>query len=88
MRDWIRRALTRTVTLPTKGKRGKKTEKVQVAPSGRLVYGAALALVFFAGMAGLQIAHLIVLREWNEGLWAAIAGMVGLIVGFFFGGRT
>lgn len=82
----IRRLLTRTVIIPTR-KKGKQTKKVQVAPNKKLVYGCALALVFFVGMVGLQIAHLLILHEWNEGLWAAITGMVGLIVGFFFGGR-
>lgn len=86
MLNLIRRLLTRTVILPAR-KRGKQTRKVQITPNEKLVYGCALALVFFVGMVSLQIAHLLVLREWNEGLWAAIAGMVGLIIGFFFGGR-
>lgn len=84
----IRRMFTRTVVVNRGRKYAKKTIKRQLAPNETLVYGVALSLVFFGGLVGLQLVHLVVMKEWNENIWASITGMTGLIVGFFFAGRA
>jgi len=87
MRDWIRRALTRTVTVRSKGK-GKQTEKYQLPPPEALVWGVVLAIIFFCGFCALQIVHMLAFRSWNSEVWAGMMLIVGIILGAFFGGRA
>lgn len=84
MRDLMRRALTRTVVLPMKGKRGKQTVKVQLPPGEALVWGCVLLLVFFVALVLLQIAHLLIMRAWNDAVWAGLTLLLGVFVGAFF----
>lgn len=86
MLNWIRKALTRTVILSTQGKRDKQTEKLQLPPSEKLVFGFVTALIFLALLVSLQIVHMALIHTWNEKLGITITGMVMLIIGFFFGG--
>ena len=88
MRDWIRRALTRTVTLQTRGKRAKQAEKVQLPPPEALVWGVLLAIIFFCGFCALQIIHMLKFGAWNSEVWAGMMLIVGIILGAFFGGRA
>ena len=82
MRRWIRRALTKTVSV--KGPRGT-TRKVEVEPSETLVYGVTFATASLLALTSLQIAHLAVLGRWNSEIFAAITGLIGTIMGVFFG---
>lgn len=87
MKGWIRRALTRTIIMPTRG-RGKQAEKYQLPPPEALVWGVVLAIVFFCGFCALQIIHMLAFGSWNSEVWAGIMLIVGIILGAFFGGRA
>ena len=87
MRDWVRRALTRTFILPTKG-RGKQVKKYQLPPSEALVWGCVILLIFFTALIALQALHLIVTGKFSAEVWGGIMTLIGVFVGAFFGGRA
>lgn len=80
MKALIRKALTGTV-------RVKKGE-MELPPSDRLVYGVSFAIYALLGLVGLQIAHLIVLRSWNNEVFTVISGLIGTITGILIGQRA
>jgi len=85
MRTWIRRALTKT--LKVKGPRGS-TRNIEVHPSERLVYGVYFSIIALVSLAGLQIAHLVVIGQWSDEVFAAITLVIGTILGAFFGRKS
>ena len=86
MRGWIKKALTRTLTV--KGPRGKMEKKIEVEPSSRLVYAMTFSVYALLSLVALQIAHLIVLREWNSEIFAATTGLIGTISGILIAQRS
>jgi len=84
MQKWVKKALTRRAL--ASGPRGSAM-LVEVEPSDKLVYGVTFAIVSLASFTALQIAYLVILKEWNSEIFAAITGLVGTIVGVFFGKR-
>jgi len=76
----IRKALTRTVRV--------KKREMEIPPSDRLVYGVSFAIYALFGLVGLQIAHLIVLRSWNNEVFTVISGLIGTITGILIGQRA
>lgn len=85
LRGWIVRALMR-VEYRRVG-RGKKFEKVELPPSERLVYGLYFAFVALILLVGLELAHIVFLRSFNEGVFAAITGIIGTISGIFLSAK-
>ena len=86
MLDWIRRALTKRVFKQQSVSRAVRME--EVPPSEKLVIGIIFAIVALIGLIALQIAYLVVLKEWNSEVFAAITGLIGTIVGLFVGSKT
>jgi positive regulator of sigma E activity len=82
---WIRRVLTKEVSEFERFGRGKKSRRVQVLPSEKLVLGVAFAIVALLCLVILEVAYLIVMRTWSSEIFAVISGLIGTIVGVFFG---
>jgi len=80
MRGFIKRALTRTVTV--KGPRGK-TQRVEVPPNRKLIYAVYFSIAMVTCLTALEIVHLLVLGMWNSEVFSAIAGLIGTITGIF-----
>jgi hypothetical protein len=85
MRDWIKKALTKTVQ--RKGSRGK-TEIIVVQPNEKLVLGVKFAIGMTVCLSALEIAHMAFLGSWNSEVFAAITGLSGTIMGIFVGQKT
>lgn len=85
MRDWIKKALTKTVQ--RKGSRGK-TEIIVVQPNEKLVLGVKFAIGMTICLSALEIAHMAFLGSWNSEIFAAITGLSGTIMGIFVGQKT
>lgn len=85
MRDWIKKALTKTVQ--RKGSRGK-TEIIVVQPNEKLVLGVKFAIGMTICLSALEIAHMAFLGSWNSEVFAAITGLSGTIMGIFVGQKT
>lgn len=83
MRDWIRRALTRSRLL-RHGKL-KKLERVEEPPSERVVLAVQFCMVAAAGLSAIEVAHILALRSWNPEVFVAITGLIGTITGVFLG---
>lgn len=79
MRSWIRRALTRKVSV----KRGRGEQIIEIPPDERLLYAVYFSLGMVACLSGLEAVHLIVLGTWNSEVFTVIAGLVGNITGIF-----
>jgi len=85
MKDWIKRSLTRKVSV--KGpRRGEMI--IEVEPSERLVYGITFAIVALAALTAIQVAHIIVLKELNSEIISTMTLLIGTIIGVFFGKKT
>ncbi len=80
---WLRRLLTRrTVSEVGASRRVRVAEDV---PSDRFVLIVALMIIFFAGLVGLEVAHMLVFGAWNEAIFNGVMLIVGTIVGAVWG---
>jgi len=82
MKDWIKKALTRTVA--RKGSRGK-TEIIVVEPNEKLVYVVKFAIGMTVCLSVLEVAHLAFLGSWNSEIFAAVTGLIGTVSGVLIG---
>jgi hypothetical protein len=85
MRDWIKRALTKTIE--RKGSRGK-TEVIVVQPNEKLVLGVKFAIGMTVCLSALEIGHMAFLGAWNSEVFAAITGLIGTVSGVLIGQRA
>lgn len=86
LKKWIRRALTRTeVQLVGKG---KKTRKVELLPSERLVYGLYFAFLALIALTILEALHIVILKTFNSEIFACITTIIGTILGVFISQKT
>jgi hypothetical protein len=76
--NWIKKALTRRITVKV-GRR--RHTKVELEPSTRLIYSMYFAITAIIGLVALEIAHMAFLGSWNSEIFAAISGLIGTIVG-------
>lgn len=83
LRNYIRGRLTRRRVASVGSDR--KVRMVEEAPSDRFVLIIALMIVFFAGLIGLEIAHMLLMGTWNEIVFNGIMLIVGTIVGAVWG---
>jgi len=82
-RSLLRRALTRRELW-----RLSPVRKVRIreeAPTDRFVLIIALMVIFFVGLAALEIVHMVLLGTWNEVVFNGIMLVVGTIVGAVWG---
>ena len=83
MLKWLRKALIkRVVDYTGSDRRVRVTEE---EPSERFVLVVALMIVFFVGLLILEVAHIILLKTWNEAIFNGVMLIVGTIVGALFG---
>ena len=82
MTDFIKKALTRTVSV--KGARGQ-TKEVEVPPSQRLVLGVQFAIIAMLCLTALEIVYILVVNAFSSEIFAAVTLVVGTILGAFFG---
>ena len=85
MRDWIKKALTKTVQ--RKGSRGK-TEIIVVQPNEKLVLGVKFAIGMTICLSALEVAHMAFLGSWNSEVFAGITGLIGTISGILISQKT
>lgn len=81
--DWLREKLTmRSVSEAGEARKVRVTEDV---PGDRFVLIVALMIIFFAGLVGLEIVHMVVFGAWNESVFNGVMLIVGTIVGAVWG---
>lgn len=83
IRDLVRRGLTRTrVAEASPGRRVRVSEE---APTDRFVLIIVLMVIFFVGLVGLELVHMLLLGSWNDIVFNGIMLIVGTIVGAVWG---
>ena len=85
MKDFMKKALTRTVTV--KGSRGR-SQQVEVPPNQKLLYGIYFAIASLVCLTILEATYIVILRSFSSEIFAAITLIVGTIVGAFFGQKA
>lgn len=83
LRSLLRRGLTRMVV--REGSASRRVLVQEDVPSERFTLIVALMIVFFAGLVGLEIAHMLLMGSWNEVAFNGIMLVVGTIVGAVWG---
>lgn len=86
MRKLIEKVFSRT-ELRRKG-RGRKLEKVTVAPSERFVYVMMFCVVALVMLTILEVTHLVFVGVWNSEIFSAITTLIGAIIGAFIGAKA
>ena len=84
MKRWIKRALTKKLTV--KGPRG--TRHIEVEPTKNILYLITFSIYALIGLMALQIFHMIWFRSWNSELFSAISGLIGTVTGIFISQKT
>jgi len=79
MRDFIKRALTRRISI--RGSRRGILREIEVEPSDRLVYGMYFATASLCTLTLLEVTYLVVLHTFSSEIFSAITGLIGTIVG-------
>jgi len=86
LKDAIRTALTEKVMI-RKGA-GRRLKVESVPPSERLVLLVQFTMVTITALTALELVHLFVLGKWNPEIFATMTGLVGTIIGVFFGKKA
>lgn len=86
MTDWLKKALTKKITIKTTTKRKPKT--ITVEPSRRLVYALKFSIAMTVCLTILQTAHMAFLGRWNSEIFAAITALTGTITGILITQKT
>jgi len=84
MRSWIRRALTRKISV----KRGRGQQIIEIPPSERLVLGVKFAMGMTVCLSALEVAHMALLGSWSSEIFSAITGLIGTISGIVVSQKT
>ncbi|MDH5440571.1 MAG: hypothetical protein OEZ48_01330 [Candidatus Bathyarchaeota archaeon] len=86
MKEWIRKALTKTVW--TKHGKRRELKLSREPPSERLVMITEFSIAAIVALTVIEVVHIFVLRSWNSEVFAAITGLIGSITGLFVGAKT
>ena len=81
--DWLREKLTRSSV--SEAGEARKVRVTEDVPGDRFVLIVALMIIFFAGLVGLEIVHMVVFGAWNESVFNGVMLIVGTIVGAVWG---
>jgi len=81
MRDLIKKALTRRISV--KG----RSKQIELEPSKKLVYGMYFAIAALISLTALETTYILVLRSFSNEIFATITLLIGTILGSFFGQR-
>jgi hypothetical protein len=80
MSDWVKRVLSRRVSV--------KGKKIIELPNEKLVYAVKFALGMTACLSALEIASMAFLHSWNSEVFAVVAGLVGTVTGIIIGQKS
>ena len=83
----IRRGATRRKVTETDGS-GRRVRVQEEIPSDRFVLIVGLMVLFFVGLVGLEIVHMVWMGSWNDVIFNGIMLVVGTIVGAVWGKST
>jgi len=83
LKAFVKRALTRQVV--ESGSESRRVRIQEEEPSDRFVLVVGLMIVFFLGLLGLELVHMLLLGTWNEVIFNGIMLVVGTIVGAIWG---
>jgi hypothetical protein len=83
--DWIRKALTRTVS--HKGPRGK-LQVILVEPDEKLVLLVKFALGMTVCLSALEVASIVFLGKFSSEVFSAITGLIGTVTGVLISHRS
>ncbi len=81
--DWLKRALTKKSIV--KGGTTRRVRVQEAVPSDSYVLIIGLMVLFFVGLVGLEIVHMIWMGTWNDVIFNGIMLVVGTIVGAVWG---
>ena len=84
MFNWLRKALTKQ-RIEARDSSDRRVIVSEEPPPERFVLVVALMIVFFVGLLILEVAHIILLKTWNEAVFNGVMLVVGTIVGALFG---
>ena len=87
LRKWLRKILTKTVTVQTDIHR-KKVKRAQIPPNEKLVYSIYFAMMALGCLTLLEVTYMIVFRQFNSEIFSAITGLSGTILGVFLGTKA
>ena len=79
MTDWLKKALTKKITIKTTQKHKPKTITIQ--PNPKLIIGIKFTIATTITLTILQIAHMTILHKWNSEIFSAITATTGTITG-------
>jgi len=88
MWSWIKRLIKRGTTKRMVKETDGKSRRVRVQdepPSDRFVLIIGLMVLFFVGLVGLEIVHMMWMGSWNDVIFNGIMLVVGTIVGAVWG---
>ena len=80
----IRRGTTTRIVTETDGK-GRRVRVQEEPASERFVLIVGLMVLFFVGLVGLEIVHMVWMGSWNDVIFNGIMLVVGTIVGAIWG---
>jgi hypothetical protein len=84
--SWLRRALIRRRVVED-GSAVRRVRVQEELPSDRFVLSIWLMILFFAGLVGLELVHILVFGEWNQAIFDGIMLIIGALLGSLFGYR-
>ena len=83
MFDWLRKALIiRRVAAVGVDRRVRYREE---EPTERFILIIQLMIIFFAGLIGLEMVHMVIMGSWNDVIFNGVMLVVGTIVGAIWG---
>jgi len=89
MFDWLKTGLRRKTKDPNVDRRIRVDgEEGEDEGNERFVLIIQLMVVFFLGLLGLEIVHMLVLGTWNELIYNGIMLVVGSIIGAIWGNNV
>jgi len=84
--SWLRKALTKR-KMVADDSAARRVRAMEELPSDRFVLSIWLMILFFAGLVGLELVHMLVFGEWNPAIFDGIMLIVGALLGSLFGYR-
>lgn len=86
--NWLRKALTRKVTVLDESGKGRKAKVVVVEPNEKLVYGVLFAIGAMGSLSVIEVGSMAFLHMWNSEVFASITGLIGLVTGILISSKS
>ena len=84
MSSWLRKALTKRKIVEDDSA-ARRVRVQEEPPSDRFVLIIGLMVLFFVGLVGLEIVHMVWMGSWNDVIFNGVMLVVGTIVGAVWG---